>query len=153
MSYETVKEWKWFDDGNGQCPACGLGAHPNDDPLCDGVVREIPEGYTATFAEYLAEMQMPLASSNLKSIRYNTKTEELVVWFRSGGVYQYDDVPLSMVRRLKRAASRGKFFHKYIRFNYTYTMLKPARKGYTNSFNTHHKSHAHGVHADEKLDK
>jgi len=31
---------RWCDDGNGTCPACGLGAHFADDPVCDGVVQE-----------------------------------------------------------------------------------------------------------------
>lgn len=37
---DVDEDAKWCDDGNGTCPACGLGAHFADDPLCDGVIKE-----------------------------------------------------------------------------------------------------------------
>lgn len=104
-----------------------------------------------SFRHFLTEWQTLIASSNLKSARYTVKTQTLRVWFRSGGVYDYENVPFPLVKRMMNAASRGRFFHKYIRFAFGYTQVTPPRKGYTNSFNTHKSSVKLGVHPDEKI--
>lgn len=79
---------------------------------------------------------MRLASSNLKSIRYNSTTEELIVFFRSGSMYAYTGVPRSVVQSLKFAESRGRYFWRFIRMSYPYKKLRgvnPEYKG--NSYN------------------
>jgi lysyl-tRNA synthetase class 2 len=87
---------------------------------------------------------MALASSNLKSFSYDPEWEELTIWFRSGGVYRYDNVPEDVVDEMKFAESRGRYFYRYIRNNpdYPFTILRHARKGYRHSFNVGKSSEA-----------
>lgn len=93
-----------------------------------------------TFAEFLIELQMRLASSNIQSIRYSEKEERLDVTFRSGSVYRYENVPDDVVDELKFAESKGRYFHQHIRGNpeYPYLKLRGPRPGYKSSmaFNT-----------------
>ena len=78
---------------------------------------------------------MAVASSNLQSIRYNEKREELTVTFRSGGVYRYFDVEPETVAELKYADSKGQYFFTRIRDNYRYEKVKSSRPGYSHSYN------------------
>jgi hypothetical protein len=91
-----------------------------------------------TFYEwFLDEYKMRVASSNLQSFDYDDDWEELTVYFRSGGVYRYDNVPDDVVDEMKFAESRGRYFYRYIRNNpdYPFTVLRHARKGYRHAFN------------------
>lgn len=88
-----------------------------------------------TFLAFLKEESMRLASSNLKSIRYNSKTEELIVYFRSGSIYSYDGVPRPVVQSLKFAESRGRYFWRYIRMSYPYRKLRGPNPGFKNAYN------------------
>ncbi len=89
-----------------------------------------------SFRSYLIEYAAKVASANLQSFRYNEDTEELTVWFRSGGVYLYHDVPADVVEEMRFAESRGRYFWRYIRLSYPYTQLRAARKGFSNAHNT-----------------
>lgn len=101
-------------------------------------------GYLAEMAESLADLnedvQMAVASSNLQSFRYDETTNTLTVRFRSGGVYRYDDVPPDVVDEMRWADSRGRYFWRFIRMSYSYTMLTAPRPGFTHAFNTSPKS-------------
>lgn len=88
------------------------------------------------FAEFLTEYKMAVASSNLQSFDYDEEWETLTVWFRSGGVYRYDNVPDDVVDEMKFSESRGRYFYLYIRSTYPYTILRHARKGFRNAHNT-----------------
>jgi len=106
-----------------------------------------------SFLEYLTEdARMAIASANLKSIAYDEEWETLDVYFRSGGVYRYEDVPPDVVEELKFAESRGRYFWIYIRNSYPYTMLRAPRKGFKNAYNTEpsstHQRHRMRVKAD-----
>ena len=89
-----------------------------------------------TFADFLLEYSMSVASSNLTSFEYDPEWETLTVWFRSGGVYRYEGVPEDVVDEMKFAESRGIYFYRYIRSDYPFTVLRAARPGYSHSFNT-----------------
>ena len=89
-----------------------------------------------SFQTFLTEYTMAVASSNLQSFSYDPEWETLDVWFRSGGVYRYDDVPEDVVDEMKFAESRGRYFYLYIRSVYPYTVLRHARKGFTHAHNT-----------------
>ncbi len=62
----------------------------------------------------------PVRSSNLAAVGYDPSTATLVIQFRSGDVYQYDSVPSSIYRGLRRAASPGGYFAAAIRPFYRY---------------------------------
>jgi hypothetical protein len=79
---------------------------------------------------------MQVASSNLQSIRYSEKKEELTVTFRSGGIYRYFDVEPETIAELKFADSKGQYFFTRIRDNYRYEIVRASRKGFSHARNT-----------------
>ena len=62
-------------------------------------------------------------SSNLKSSTYNTQTKELIVEFKKGGKYSYNDVPIQTFISLRRAPSKGVYFNKHIAKTYNYKKI------------------------------
>lgn len=65
-----------------------------------------------------------VSSSNLEKIYYDLHREVMTVDFHSGATYEYYGVPLKRYRYLKRAKSKGKYFHKKIRFSYPYKRIR-----------------------------
>ncbi len=63
----------------------------------------------------------PVESSNIKSVGFDNNTLEIE--FHSGGIYQYFDVPTEVYHLFMNAPSKGKFFHKFIRDNYSYKQI------------------------------
>jgi hypothetical protein len=63
---------------------------------------------------------MPVTSSNVIAIGYDSNTLTLEIEFKDGGVYQYFDVPGTVYQELMRAGSIGQFMHANIRNNYRY---------------------------------
>lgn len=63
-------------------------------------------------------------SSNLYAVDYNPSTETLTIQFRSGRVYEYYNVPLTIYEGLLNAPSKGKFHHKYIKYSYYYNRIQ-----------------------------
>jgi hypothetical protein len=61
--------------------------------------------------------RVPVSSSNLVSVGYETASETLEVEFKSG-VYQYYNVPSFMHEQLMQATSIGTFFNKNIKDAY-----------------------------------
>lgn len=68
-------------------------------------------------------IRKPVESSNLASVGYDASSATLEIEFRSGGIYQYFDVPESVYRELMEAPSQGKFFHVHIRDKYRYVKI------------------------------
>ena len=66
--------------------------------------------------------RQPVESSNIKSIGYDTGTLEIE--FKSGGVYQYANVPLFHHVALMNTKSKGKYFHRFIKPNFEYQKVK-----------------------------
>ncbi|MBU4075749.1 MAG: KTSC domain-containing protein [Euryarchaeota archaeon] len=54
-------------------------------------------------------------SSDLQSIGYDPNTNVLEIEFKSGGIYQYFNVPESKYEGLMKADSHGKYFDAYIK--------------------------------------
>ena len=63
-------------------------------------------------------------SSNLYAVDYNPSTETLTIQFRSGRVYEYYNVPLTIYEGLLNAPSKGKFHHEYIKYSYYYNRIQ-----------------------------
>ena len=57
-------------------------------------------------------------SSNLAEVGYDSDLETLEVQFKSGGIYQYFNVPAFMYERLMSADSLGRFFNAEIKGHY-----------------------------------
>jgi hypothetical protein len=62
-------------------------------------------------------------STNLKSAKYNTEDESLIVTFGNGAQYEYEKVPHKEFVKLRLAESNGKFFNTEISKKYKYKKL------------------------------
>jgi hypothetical protein len=60
-----------------------------------------------------------VASSAVVSIGYDLKTETLEVEFKSGGIYQYYNVPDQVYRTFMASDSKGTFLHVNIKNAYS----------------------------------
>lgn len=61
---------------------------------------------------------IPVNSSNLAAVGYNTNSQELTIRFHSGGVYTYLGVPQNIHSGLISAASKGRYHHQFIKNSY-----------------------------------
>jgi hypothetical protein len=59
--------------------------------------------------------RQPVKSTNVKSVGYDAEKNVLEVEFKSGGVYQYADVPPIMYSNLLAAPSIGAYVAKVVR--------------------------------------
>ena len=69
------------------------------------------------------EMQ-PVNSRNIRLVGYDAEGQLLVIEFRSGGIYQYSNVPETVHRRLIQASSKGSYFHQAIRDQYSFRRMR-----------------------------
>lgn len=53
-------------------------------------------------------------SSNLVKTEYDTETSKLVVEFKNGVKYEYEEVPHKVYTQFRMAESQGKFFNSNI---------------------------------------
>jgi hypothetical protein len=67
---------------------------------------------------------VPVTSSNLVSVGYDSEEMMLEVAFKSGSIYRYSNVPMNVHVALMVAESKGKFFHQHIRKAYQFERLK-----------------------------
>ena len=63
-------------------------------------------------------------SSNIRLIGYDKQTQIMEIEFKSGGVYRFYGVPERKWRGILRAKSKGKYFHRRIKGEYEYEMIK-----------------------------
>ena len=69
--------------------------------------------------------RFPVESSNLASVGYDPESAVLEIEFKSGGIYEYSGVPQSVYDDLMNAASKGKYFHRYIKNSgYPYSKIR-----------------------------
>jgi hypothetical protein len=61
-----------------------------------------------------------IESSNIIKTEYDTLTKKLVVEFKHGGSYVYDDVPHQIYTQFRLAPSQGSFFSKNISKTFKY---------------------------------
>ena len=59
-----------------------------------------------------------VASSTILSVGYDPASETLEVEFKSGGTYQYYNVPQAVHQQFMASDSKGKFHHVYIKNSY-----------------------------------
>ena len=65
-------------------------------------------------------MKYMVESSNINSVEYNDVSKSLLLEFKSGAFYEYDDVDSKTVEDMVSAESVGRFFNKNVKgvFNY-----------------------------------
>lgn len=59
--------------------------------------------------------RVPVSSSNLASVGYDSCSATLEVEFNHGGIYQYSGVPEEIHQGLMSAGSHGTYFDKFIK--------------------------------------
>lgn len=64
-----------------------------------------------------------IESSNITKTDYNTETKKLIVDFKTGTQYEYDEVPHEVYTRFRMAESQGSFFNKNIAKTFKYKKL------------------------------
>lgn len=64
--------------------------------------------------------RVPVSSSSLRSVGYDSDTKLLEVEFRSGALYLYENVPDWAVEGLMAARSKGRYFEARIRDRYPF---------------------------------
>ena len=62
--------------------------------------------------------RIAVASSTIRAIGYDEKSQTLEVEFKSGGIYQYMIVPKNVHERFMASLSKGKFLAQYIKDKY-----------------------------------
>ena len=62
-------------------------------------------------------------SSNLAKTEYDTETKKLVVEFKNGVKYEYDEVPHQLYTQFRISESQGKFFNSKISKVFKYKKL------------------------------
>lgn len=66
---------------------------------------------------------VPVISSSLQSVGYDSASRTLEIAFRNGSVYQYFGVPPAVHEELITAPSHGAYFNAFIRDRYPYRRL------------------------------
>jgi hypothetical protein len=64
-----------------------------------------------------------IESSNLVETEYDTATKKLVVEFKNGAKYEYEDVPHQLYTSFRSSESQGKFFNSEISKKFKYKKL------------------------------
>jgi hypothetical protein len=64
-----------------------------------------------------------IQSSNIVKTEFDTETKLMIVEFKNGVRYQYENVPHEVYTRFRMTESQGKFFSSNISKKYKYTKL------------------------------
>jgi KTSC domain len=67
--------------------------------------------------------RVPVTSSNIAEIGYDQESSTLEVLFRSGGLYQYFNVPSQEHQALMAASSHGGYLNEFIKGRYRYARI------------------------------
>ena len=59
-------------------------------------------------------------SSNIAAVGYDASSQTLTIEFRSGGTYEFYDVPEGVYVAFLKASSHGRYFQSEIRGRYRY---------------------------------
>lgn len=133
-SFELIKKafkeqiFKWHPDR----------AHLNniDNKVADEKTKRITEAFNYIKANYNIfqndferdsadfaihwESRIKVTSSNLDWVEYYFKLKILLVSFKKGGIYMYENVPSQVYLDLMNAPSKGRYLNKNIAYNYVY---------------------------------
>ncbi len=67
-----------------------------------------------------------MASSILEAVAYDASAKRLLLRFRTGAVFEYENVPPVVHEELLAAPSKGAYFSEYVRPDYAYRRVRPA---------------------------
>ena len=72
--------------------------------------------------------RVPVQSTSLAAVGYDATARTLDIEFRSGAIYRYREVPAAVFAELLQADSKGRYFAKRIRGQFTYVLLRSSKK-------------------------
>ena len=64
-----------------------------------------------------------VTSSNLEAIGYDGTNQSLIVQFKNGTYYKYENVPYAIYQKLLSVRSVGKYFDVVIRNKFAYSKI------------------------------
>ena len=67
--------------------------------------------------------RIPVTSTDIRAIGYDTDNQILEIEFNSGSVYDYANVPQGEYDGIMSADSKGKYFHANIKNRYSFVKL------------------------------
>ena len=79
---------------------------------------------TARHTIYTDEINAAMPSSVVAGTRYDPDTHTLRIYYVSGAVYDYKDVPEDVYAAMKAAGSKGIFLNKEIKEKYSFQRIK-----------------------------
>jgi hypothetical protein len=65
--------------------------------------------------------RIPVSSSNIRSVGYDSETNVLEIEFNHGGIYHYTGVPEAVYRSFMAAGSKGTYHAQFIKNHYPYS--------------------------------
>ena len=71
-----------------------------------------------------APQELLMDSTAIKKFKYDIESKRLRIWFVKGGVYDYFNVPESVVMILSQAQSKGRYFYYNIRMSFGYARVR-----------------------------
>ena len=86
----------------------------------------LPAAHGHRFPTYTVQKgngEVRVLSSNIDSVRYDGAREEMVVTFKGGGAYSYEEVPQGVHQGFLEADSKGAFFARFIKGRYNHRRL------------------------------
>jgi hypothetical protein len=69
-------------------------------------------------------IEVGISSSNLKSAKFNTEDETLLMEFNNGAIYEYEKVPWEIFTKFRMAESQGKYFNGNISRAFKYKKVQ-----------------------------
>lgn len=80
--------------------------------------------------------KVPVQSSNLEAVSYDEPNRRIIVWFKSGGTYAYNNVPKETYEQLLAAESKGEFLNAELKPKFPATVVlmpeyNPMMAGFT----------------------
>jgi hypothetical protein len=70
-----------------------------------------------------------MPSTVIRSFVYDDQQLALVITFRSGRIYRYENVPQNIYLDMKAAFSKGEFFNAHVRDRYKFVALETTQAG------------------------
>ena len=67
--------------------------------------------------------RIPVESSHIESVGYDTENARLEIAFTNGNLYEYYDVPQHIYDEFMSAESKGKYAHQNIYKHFTYQRI------------------------------
>jgi len=73
--------------------------------------------------EKMAMIRNTVESSNIRSIGYSPISRKMEIEFKGGSIYQYKGASANVYKNIMDAESKGKYFHKNIRYKLPYKQV------------------------------